>query len=102
MAQTPSGKLAGFALGREGRNASSIGPIVADSEAIALALISRATTTAKGPFIVDTPVAHAGLRRWLEAQGAVSPRGYMRMTLGTAKKLDDPTHVFALAGPELG
>jgi hypothetical protein len=24
------------------------------------------------------------------------------MTLGEAKGLDDPTHVFALAGPELG
>ena len=102
VAETPSGKLSGFALGREGRNASSIGPVIADSESIALALISRATTTAKGPFIIDTPLAHAGLRQWLEAQGAVSPRGYMRMTLGTAKKLDDATHGFALAGHELG
>jgi hypothetical protein len=24
------------------------------------------------------------------------------MTLGVAKRLDDPSHVFALAGPELG
>jgi hypothetical protein len=51
---------------------------------------------------MDAPDAHAELRAWLEKQGAVSPRGYMRMTLGSAKKLDDPTHVFALAGPELG
>ena len=35
-------------------------------------------------------------------QGAVSPRGYVRMTLGSAPGLDDPSHVFALAGPELG
>jgi GNAT superfamily N-acetyltransferase len=102
VAETPSGKLAGFALGREGRGASSIGPVVADSEPIALALISTATGRAKGPFIIDVPVAHSEIRRWLEAGGAVSPRGYMRMTLGTAKKLDDPSHVFALAGPELG
>jgi GNAT superfamily N-acetyltransferase len=102
VAETPSGRLAGFALGREGRSASSIGPVTADSEAVALALVSKATTTTEGPFIVDTPVAHREIGRWLEAQGAVSPRGYMRMTLGTAKKLDDPAHVFALAGPELG
>ena len=102
VAETPSGKLMGFALGREGRNASSIGPVVADSEPVALALISRTATAAKGPFIMDVPDAHGVLRKWLENQGAVSPRGYMRMTLGTAKKLDDPTHVFALAGPELG
>ena len=45
-------------------------------------------------------IARSG-RGW-KRQGAVSPRGYMRMTLGTAKGLDDPSHVFALAGPELG
>ena len=41
-------------------------------------------------------------RTWLQAQRAVSPRGYVRMTLGTAQGLDDAAHVFALAGPELG
>jgi len=102
VAETPSGKLMGFGLGREGRNASSIGPVIADNEAVALALISKATTAAKGPFIIDMPETHGAIRGWLEKQGAVSPRAYMRMTLGTAKKLDDPAHVFALAGPELG
>ena len=48
------------------------------------------------------PDRHLRLRLWLQEQGAVSPRAYMRMTLGTATDLDDPTHVFALAGPELG
>ena len=102
VAETPSGKLMGFGLGREGRNASSIGPVIADNEAVALALISKATTAANGPFIIDMPETHGAIRGWLEKQGAVSPRAYMRMTLGTAKKLDDPAHVFALAGPELG
>ena len=102
VAETPSGKLAGFGLGREGRNAISIGPVIADNEAVALALISKATTAAQGPFIIDVPDAHSAVRGWLEMQGAVTPRAYMRMTLGTAKKLDDPAHVFALAGPELG
>ena len=102
IAETGSGRLTGFALGREGRFATSLGPVVADSEAIALALIARVTEAAPGPFILDVPEAHREIRAWLEAQGAVSPRGYMRMTLGEAKRLDDPSHVFALAGPELG
>lgn len=102
VVDAPGGRLAGFALGREGRVASSIGPVLADSEEIGLALIARSVSSATGPFIIDVPEAHAGIRRWLEAQGAVSPRGYMRMTLGYAKDLDDPSHVFALAGPELG
>jgi len=102
IAEDVGGKIAGFVLGREGRTATSLGPVVADSEAVALALISKAAAVAPGPFIIDVPEAHRAMREWLEAQGATSPRGYMRMTLGEAKGLDDPGHVFALAGPELG
>lgn len=102
VAEDRAGRMVGFVLGREGRVATSLGPVVADSEAIALALIARAAAAAPGPFIIDVPVAHRAVQAWLEAHGATTPRGYMRMTLGEAKHLDDPTHVFALAGPELG
>lgn len=102
IAQTPSGAITGYALGREGRIATSIGPVIADSETVALALIAKATTSAAGPFIIDAPEAHRDIRAWIEGQGGQTPRAYMRMTLGDAKGLDDPSHVFALAGPELG
>jgi len=102
IAEDAARKIVGFVLGREGRVATSLGPVVADNEAVALALIARAAASAPGPFIIDVPVAHGAVRAWLEGQGATSPRGYMRMTLGEAKGLDDPSHVFALAGPELG
>jgi GNAT superfamily N-acetyltransferase len=102
IAEDGGGKIAGFVLGREGRMATSLGPVVADSEAIALALIAKAAASAAGPFIIDVPLAHRAVQSWLETQGATTPRGYMRMTLGDAKGLDDPTHLFALAGPELG
>jgi len=97
ITQTADGRLAGFVLGREGRAATSLGPVVADDEATGLSLIARAASAAPGPFIIDVPAAHAEIRRWLERQGAVSPRGYIRMTLGIAPGLDDPSHVFALA-----
>ena len=96
------GRLTGFVLAREGRTAVSIGPVIAEDEATGLTLIAKAASSASGPFIIDVPDAHAEIRRWLERQGAVSPRGYVRMTLGRAPGLDDPRHVFALAGPELG
>jgi len=102
IAQTPSGAITGYALGREGRIATSIGPVIADSESIALALIAKVAASVAGPFIIDVPEAHRNLRAWIEEQGGQTPRAYMRMTLGAAKGLDDPTHVFALAGPELG
>lgn len=102
IAEDEAGKIVGFVLGREGRVATSLGPVVADSEAIAVALIEKAAAAAPGPFIIDVPQAHRRVQAWLEARGATSPRGYMRMTLGGARGLDDPAHLFALAGPELG
>lgn len=102
IAEGTAGRTVGYVLGREGRVATSLGPVVADNEAIALALIGTAAAAAPGPFIIDVPAAHRAVGAWLEGQGAVTPRGYMRMTLGDAKGLDDATHVFALAGPELG
>ena len=102
VAENEAGKCAGFILGREGRTANSIGPVVADDEEIALALIAHAARTVSGPFILDVPEAHRRIGDWLERQGAVSPRAYMRMTLGDAEGLGDPGQLFALAGPELG
>lgn len=102
LAEDASGKITGFVLGREGRTATSLGPVMADDASIAIGLIAKAAAEAPGPFIIDVPAAHRAVRQWLEGQGAVSPRGYMRMTLGEAKGLDDPRHLFALAGPELG
>jgi GNAT superfamily N-acetyltransferase len=96
------GRLKGFVMAREGRSASSIGPVVADDETAGLALIAKATSSVPGPFIIDIPDAHAEIRRSLQGLGAVSPRGYVRMTLGDAPGLNDPSHLFALAGPELG
>lgn len=102
IAEDRAGKIVGFVLGREGRVATSLGPVVADGEPIALSLISAAASDAPGSFIIDVPVAHETVRKWLQSQGGSSPRGYMRMILGEAKGLGDPGHVFALAGPELG
>jgi GNAT superfamily N-acetyltransferase len=93
--------IVGFALGREGRTAHSIGPIVAENEHIACMLAAEAAAAAKGPVMLDVPERHAGMRRWLEVSGAVSPRGFTRMTLGEAPGLADSARVFASAGPEL-
>jgi hypothetical protein len=93
--------IVGFVLGRDGRIAHHIGPLVAEGEPIALALAAQAAIAASPPFIVDVPGRHAGLRGWLEASGAVSPRGFTRMTLGAAPGLGANERIFAIAGPEL-
>jgi GNAT superfamily N-acetyltransferase len=102
LAEETSGAIAGFVLGREGRMATSLGPVIADDEAIAIALIAKAAASGAGPFIIDVPQEHRELEAWLKAQDAITPRGYVRMSLGEVSGLGDPRQLFALAGPELG
>src|SRR5262249_28982446 len=102
LAQDSRNGIVGFVLARDGRTATSLGPVVADNEAIALSLLCFAASAATGPFIVAVASLDRSVGAWLKEQGAVSPRGYMRMTLGEAKGLEDAAHLFALAGPELG
>jgi GNAT superfamily N-acetyltransferase len=94
-------RMLGFVLGREGRIAHHIGPVVAESEEVAVLLAAQAGLAANPPFIVDVPDRHAGMRRWLEASGAVSPRGFTRMVLGEAPGLAANERIFAISGPEL-
>ena len=92
----------GFLLGREGRVATSLGPIVADDEACAAAMVGHALARIKGPVIVDALERHAGFARWLEASGFERERPYTRMALRRDELFGDPGRTIAIAGPELG
>ena len=93
--------LAGYGLARDGRLATQIGPVVADSAETAVALIATAMHAGAPPYMLDVPDAHAGLTRWLERQGATAARGFMRMLRRACSPVESERHVFALAGPEL-
>jgi GNAT superfamily N-acetyltransferase len=92
----------GYVLGRDGRTATHIGPVVAEDAGIAMALASRAMSSLGPPFLMDAPDDHAGVAQWLTAANAHALRSYMRMLLGDAPGLEEPGRIFALAGPELG
>jgi GNAT superfamily N-acetyltransferase len=95
--------IAGYALGRPGRIAFQIGPVLADREDVAIALVNQALARLDGPAMIDVPDAHADLRASLDRAGAVRERGFTRMTLGPPPPgLAEPSRIFALAGPELG
>lgn len=89
-------------MGREGRVATSLGPIVAEDEACAAAMVGHALARIKGPVIVDALERHAGFARWLEASGFERERPYTRMALGRDELFGDPGRTLAIAGPELG
>jgi GNAT superfamily N-acetyltransferase len=101
VAEHADGSLAGYSLGRDGHRASHVGPVVAESQAVGLALLSRALAGVRGPATVDVPDQQGDIKRWLQSQGASAPRGFMRMLRGTAPEVEDCSRVMAIAGPEL-
>jgi GNAT superfamily N-acetyltransferase len=96
------GRLAGFLLGRDGRVMNQLGPLVAESDQFARALLAPAFAAVALPLAVDVPDRHAGLGCWLLTLGFTAERPLTRMVYGTSAAFDDPTRLFAIAGPELG
>ena len=91
----------GFILGREGREAAQLGPLVARHAATARILLETALAQERGPLYLDladhTPLAPAGL---------AEQRAFTRMVHGplhgSVRAPGDPAQVFLVAGPELG
>ena len=96
------GRITGFLLGRDGRQATQVGPVVATEPAVAAALLGDALPRISGPVIVDALDVHAGLRDLLLASGFSVERGYTRMALAEGASFGDAGSMFAIAGPELG
>ena len=92
----------GFVLGREGREAMQIGPLVARDEGTALALLDHALAVSPAPLYVDA-VDHAqGLQQWLLERGFEPQRPFTRMVHGGGRAPGDEKLVYLVAGPELG
>jgi GNAT superfamily N-acetyltransferase len=96
------GGLCGFLLGREGRIATQLGPIVAEDMDTAEALAGWAAGRVSSPVIVDALERHEPFARWLAASGFQKERPYTRMALGREQLFGDPRRLIAIAGPELG
>jgi GNAT superfamily N-acetyltransferase len=101
IAVRADGTLTGFALARDGYRALQVGPVVAEDEAIGLALLSGAIAATDQPVIVDVLDWHDTICSWLATQGAFAPRSFVRMLLGDNYGIHDGARIFALAGPEL-
>ena len=82
----PQGSLRGFLLGREGRVATQLGPIVAEDEDGERSRSRRwANARLAPPVIVDALDRHHGLADWLAVNGFAKERPYTRMTLGARR-----------------
>lgn len=91
-----------FAMARVGRRAVQIGPVVADTETEATALLADLIDLTADRIHVDVPTRCRALAASLSARGFERRRSFRRMALGATPLLVAPPRVFAVAGPEFG
>jgi GNAT superfamily N-acetyltransferase len=94
--------ILGFCLGRDGRVAAHIGPLVAESDAIARAMLAHALDWIEAPIFIDLADAKSEVRMFLEASGFAAVRPFTRMLHGRSERFDEPARTFAVLGPEFG
>jgi hypothetical protein len=96
----------GFVVSREGHRATQIGPLVAESEGEAIDLLAAAFDAARASagrdVFLDLPRGRPALDAWLEVQGFVRQRPFVRMSLGAVQPPTLAETCFVLAGPEFG
>ena len=86
----------GFILGREGREARQLGPLIAADREAAMSLLSAGLHAVQPPVYLDL------VDREPAAAGSVFQRPFTRMVHGARPAPGDERLVFLVAGPELG
>jgi hypothetical protein len=97
-----NGRIAGFMLGRNGRSASQVGPLIAEDNDTAHLLLARALSAIDGPVYLDFADAKTEVRAWLMQCGFVAQRPLTRMLYRRSVGFDDTSRTFAVVGPEFG
>ncbi len=92
----------GFALSREGRIATLIGPVTAPDSAAAITLLDAMLSRLRGGIFIDAYDDQVAFVAHLEQLGFRRQRGFERMVRGRVGSVGDTARSFAVAGPELG
>ena len=92
-------RIVGFLLGRDGLKASQVGPLIAEDEDTAFALLARALAAISGPIYGDFADSKTALQAWLASCGFAAQRPLTRMLLGRSTGFDDEARTFAVVGP---
>lgn len=104
------GRVCGYVLGRPGREAVQIGPLVSEDEATAEALLDAALAALPAPaapVYADRPDAQAIFGAAMHARGFVLQRPFTRLvhpgrSATPPAAPGDATRIRLVAGPELG
>jgi len=95
-------RCVGMLLGRDGRVASHLGPLIAEDDETAKALLTHALRSLPGPVFIDLADAKIAVRQWLEGRGFAPQRPFTRMLYGRSTSFDDGQRTYAVIGPEFG
>jgi GNAT superfamily N-acetyltransferase len=98
------GRIEGFALGREGRLAPQIGPVVARDGRSAQRLIAAALAAlpAGQSVVIDLADTQTELAAWLAGRGVTPQRPFTRMAVGAEPLPGNAALIVAPIGPEFG
>jgi GNAT superfamily N-acetyltransferase len=96
------GRVCGWLLGRDGREAQQLGPCLAEDDTAALCLLHDALVQVSGPVYVDLLDRQRRLLPWLQQQGFAFQRPFTRMVHDALGAPGDARHIVLAAGPELG
>ncbi len=96
------GRLAGFVLARDFGRGRLLGPLVAEDEPTALALLSTAAVSEGGFLRADIPEGAAGLAAWLGEAGLPRVGQVRTMLRGRGSDPVGPARIFGLASQALG
>jgi GNAT superfamily N-acetyltransferase len=108
---TEAGALSGYVFGRHGRVFDQIGPVIAQSESSARALVHHVTETSTRRIGIDSFDGRPEWDEWLRRRGFVAERPLLRMRCEPADgapRSDSPgasqssLRAFAIFGPEFG
>lgn len=95
-------RVRGYCFGRHGDHSAQVGPLVADSREVALALVAAcAAQPGSRPLVLDA----RDDRDWLDAlasQGFREQRPFSRMYLDRGRPDGRPADELAVTGPEFG
>ncbi|MBD3627337.1 GNAT family N-acetyltransferase [Cyclobacterium sp.] len=97
------GIVKGFLLSRKGSNYLQLGPLIAENEAVARALLQQAMIQWGGrELVLDMAANRPEMNAWLEQEGFRIQRELIRMYLHTNSSAGMPEKYYLIAGPEFG
>ncbi|MGH8430940.1 MAG: hypothetical protein ACREUF_11105, partial [Solimonas sp.] len=97
------GHATGYAFRRPFGRGSAIGPVIADDEETAIALVDSLVSSRAGEFLrIDVPIGADGLIRLLEGSGLLPAGDVTTMIRGRRKRPSGRAKAFALVNQAIG